>query len=546
MDYKLFDDLKTSGLYIGEKELKSKVSNLKLLLAIEKDKKLSKNLWISIIGGTGTGKSTIFNSLCNKRISLTGVERPKTKGPIAACPRNEKIEITFMKVQDMRNSEETTEGQPGLMTLLAHELPYSWVIVDTPDIDSLQREHHEIAEKIYLMADFVIFTMSQEKYADEKLNRFLRRICEDRRASEIVINKITPEMEKEDILKLLASYGVKQQNISFLSFTSPTPWHLRNVEGWKVLEDKLKKTLTSEENLKEERLKRLKKEIELSLEDLINALKKEKELLENLSKAVKETANKIITNSFESHILEIADHSRSHLHPEIQRVYSKYDIFAKPRRFLWNALMKVLAIFGFETPKESESSKEEKLKQIESKIDLSIVFNALNALTKEVFQMVPLSEKNLLAKEIRKPEILLTKEEVSKMAFEHLKKLLQWLEEEMARMLKSLPPSKEIAIYSSFLLWGVFILGIEKLTLGLAPWELVLDSLLAPVVTKTTVGWFAKREIQRIVEELSNKYKSSLESIILTQRDRFLECINSFKVSDETIATIEKLKREFL
>ena len=32
-------------------------------------------LWVTILGGTGTGKSTLFNALCGQPISQTGMER---------------------------------------------------------------------------------------------------------------------------------------------------------------------------------------------------------------------------------------------------------------------------------------------------------------------------------------------------------------------------------------------------------------------------------------------------------------------------------------
>lgn len=53
-------------------------------------------LWVVFIGGTGTGKSTLFNALCGSYISETGVERPKTAGTIAYVHKKIPLEEDFL------------------------------------------------------------------------------------------------------------------------------------------------------------------------------------------------------------------------------------------------------------------------------------------------------------------------------------------------------------------------------------------------------------------------------------------------------------------
>jgi hypothetical protein len=117
---------------------------------------------------------------------------------------------------------------------------------------------------------------------------------------------------------------------------------------------------------------------------------------------------------------------------------------------------------------------------------------------------------------------------------EHSKNLFDWLEKEFETMTKGIPKTKELGIYSSFILWGVFILGIEvAIGGGLSIAKAAIDAIIAPFITKATVDFFANNEIYRIVEELSNRYKRGMESIVFLQRDRFVDCIESF-VPDES------------
>ena len=63
-------------------------------------------LWVVFLGGTGTGKSTLFNAFCEEPLSATGVERPKTAGPVAHAQSHCLIEKAFpfseIKIETIR------------------------------------------------------------------------------------------------------------------------------------------------------------------------------------------------------------------------------------------------------------------------------------------------------------------------------------------------------------------------------------------------------------------------------------------------------------
>ena len=164
-------------------------------------KKMQTCTWVVFFGGTGTGKSTLFNAFCRRPISETGVERPKTSGPILYtyedCAVVSEFPFEHMVVEELtkeRSIDRPSQGLSDKLLLLTHtdKTLQSLVVVDTPDLDSVEQIHRQIAEDFYLLADAVIFVASQEKYADEMTCQFLAKVIEENRPVYFLLNKAQP------------------------------------------------------------------------------------------------------------------------------------------------------------------------------------------------------------------------------------------------------------------------------------------------------------------------------------------------------------------
>jgi len=83
------------GLSAGAARIPGLAADLSQRLAVFHYKHGSPHLWVVFLGGTGTGKSTLFNALLGSELSQTGVERPKTRGPILYAHRRAAIEEGF-------------------------------------------------------------------------------------------------------------------------------------------------------------------------------------------------------------------------------------------------------------------------------------------------------------------------------------------------------------------------------------------------------------------------------------------------------------------
>ncbi len=121
-------------------------------------------LSVVFAGPTGSGKSTLVNSLSGLEVSETGPIRPTTKGPVILA--SERARHQFESVGGV-----DCEVVTGRAPILSHV-----ALVDTPDIDSTLTEHRVMAEILIDCADVVVMVTSALRYADLVPWEVLRRV----------------------------------------------------------------------------------------------------------------------------------------------------------------------------------------------------------------------------------------------------------------------------------------------------------------------------------------------------------------------------------
>ena len=137
-------------------------------------------LLIGFIGCTGTGKSTIFNSLVGRTLSETGWQAHNTCGPVLITHKDflarlENIEnqngrmlFPYLKrdVQYLYSSAPfQSTGQADSLHIAAADEPL-WknrILIDLPDINTtLAKDEHLIAQRVMPWLDVVIFVVDDE------------------------------------------------------------------------------------------------------------------------------------------------------------------------------------------------------------------------------------------------------------------------------------------------------------------------------------------------------------------------------------------------
>lgn len=525
--------------------------------AIYSYKSSAEALWVVFVGGTGTGKSTLFNAICEKPVSQTGFERPKTMGPILFAHKHLRLAqgfpFTSMRVETPLFDEAEAKPHAGelqTVQIVQHERRdlAHLILVDTPDVDSLEARNREAVEDLYLLSDVVVFVTSQEKYADEVPFQFLRRIYQDGKICFLLLNKGQDLLSAEELLASFKEQGIEhdQRRIWVLPYLPTNPSEqLRQSESFNgflstFLDSLRKGNLAS--LLKEERKKRregLARELQL----LVELLQKEQRAAGNWLRQLETLQRSVSDALLDQQSKHFNEESRDYLQEEIRRLFTKYDVLRKPRRFVSQVLLSPLRLLGLITAKPQKSH-QEALLSIREKINLTPIQAAVVRFNRSVLEnLSPADPDSRFYQALRGPDLIMTEEEVKARVWEEQEKLASWLENTFQQMAQGIPKSKEWGIYSTSILWGALIISFEAAVGGgITLVEAVLDSAIAPFVTKGAVELFAYQELQKIAHSLAKRYQEGLLAVLRQQQDRYIDCLKSLSTSHETTARLTTLQ----
>lgn len=163
---------------------------------------------VGFFGATGSGKSSLLNAVVGRPVAQAAVRRPTTTSPLAVLGGQDGaeplldwlgIESRFV-LEDVPDSPWST-GVAGLWT----DVPPGLVLLDLPDIDSVAREHREIAERLVGMVDVVVWVVDPQKYADAVLhNDFIAPLSRHAAVTLVVLNQ-ADRLPADQVQTVLAS-----------------------------------------------------------------------------------------------------------------------------------------------------------------------------------------------------------------------------------------------------------------------------------------------------------------------------------------------------
>ena len=553
-DGQLKNSAQCPGLTPGAQEIQALAEELPKRLSVYSYKKLMPHFWVVFVGGTGTGKSSLFNAFCGKQLSETGVERPKTFGPIVYahehCPLERGFPFPSVETErhPLHHSDSTAApGTPGHILIKEHDREdrSHLVVVDTPDLDSVEPANRQIAEDLYLLSDAVVFVSSQEKYADEVPYQFLLRIMEEKKPYFFLLNKAQDRFVEKEVLEALQGQEIAlSKDRLWLIPYAPSHTH-ESISGDSAFQD-FERTLAQDlstqemELFRDRELSRRAEDIRGRLSNLMGLLEEEhragQKWLNQLEGLYEETCRNLIREQQTRFMAA----SRGHLQTEVRRLFAKYDVLAKPRQMIRETL---LSAFWFLGPRRDSHRKTHKdaLQKVRQKIDLTPVQAAIEKFNRAVLEKLsPVDETSALFRKLRETGVSLNEEKIRESIWKEQDELDAWLEKTFQRLSKGIPTHKKLGIYSTSVLWGILILSLEvAVGGGFTVLDAVLDSALAPFVTKGAVELFAYGEIQKVARKLATRYQQGLLSVVGQQRNRYRQCLESVMVTEETMESLE-------
>src|SRR4051812_7387832 len=110
---------------------------------------------IAILGGTGTGKSTILNRLTNADLSAASFRRTFTAGPVAVAASAAQLPADYLNIPHAPPEQLPARGEPDRLIVVAHDsdLTRRATLIDTPDLDGDLPAHHAQADRAFRWAE---------------------------------------------------------------------------------------------------------------------------------------------------------------------------------------------------------------------------------------------------------------------------------------------------------------------------------------------------------------------------------------------------------
>lgn len=178
---------------------------------------------VGFAGGTGSGKSSLFNKVTTLSFADVGVKRPTT-ARVTACSWSQEADslLDWVGVDRERRIVQSGEldGSDG------HELA-GLVLLDLPDHDSVEPAHREVVDRVLPMVDLLVWVVDPQKYADDALHSgYLREQVGSEASMVVLLNQVdtVPDVQREnlvaDLRRLLADDGLRGVHVQEVSARS--------------------------------------------------------------------------------------------------------------------------------------------------------------------------------------------------------------------------------------------------------------------------------------------------------------------------------------
>lgn len=179
---------------------------------------------VALAGATGSGKSALFNALTDLELAGVGVRRPTTSWALACAwgpeGANELLEwmgiparhqVSRLSMLDRSAEDQKLDGL---------------VLLDLPDHDSTEVDHHLEMDRLVRYADVLVWVLDPQKYADAAIHdRYIRPMASFKDVTVVVLNQVDriPYEQRQralaDVRRILDAEGLEGVTVLGISAT---------------------------------------------------------------------------------------------------------------------------------------------------------------------------------------------------------------------------------------------------------------------------------------------------------------------------------------
>lgn len=515
---------------------------------------LDSPLVAAVMGGTGTGKSTIFNSLAGDKISLVAVRRPSTMKPVIFA--HEHYISSLAQGSFMPPRHERSRGQEDesviIFTHRQNDLA-GIILIDTPDFDSVEISNRVLAENFFVISDIVIFVTSQEKYGDLSGRLMKERAEKWGKQTIFVMNKVVSDLAFEDFRNGLSAGKSGERDPIRIERMGSSPEMipgLRDRFGFAELlraaaDPSMRERTHTQElaNLRAatiSQMRELTEALEFEAERIRTANIKIHSILSRVGQQMEAKLEAVLSNDIEVRMQE-----------RLQTLLKKYDIFFLPRMIVRNAIRKALGTIAglffpvLDQPQHRGVAQErsEDLNATRSVVKLQPLEWAVARLNLEIGEF--LSSDDALADlcRIAKNDIQRWGQaEISSLFDEAFPGVEELLKAEFDRLREGLSRTDEMKLYGSYTLWALLLITAEiVMGGGLTLLDVLLSSVVLPFIPK----WLLSLKVLDLLKEIGRKvdveYRHILGKILAKQAELYTGEFNGLLPDEAALKHVQEL-----
>lgn len=186
---------------------------------------LGTTMVLALVGGTGSGKSSLLNALAGEEIASTSPVRPHTTEPLALIPESPEPSLVSLL------------ERLGVERVVHQDRFPDFALLDMTDVDSVATGHRHQVERLLPEVDVVVWVLDPVKYAEQSLHReFIAPLAASADRFVFVLNKVD-QLSADDLSRvvdhlsgLLAEDGIADP-VLFATAAAPPTGAPRGLDG---------------------------------------------------------------------------------------------------------------------------------------------------------------------------------------------------------------------------------------------------------------------------------------------------------------------------